>query len=206
MSAGLPNLLSKVDLHYWQYFVVLEADLATTARYVEWADPNMDCYSIEFARILLSAGSEVDVLCKLLCQKYSLTIKPSNINGYRKAITTKFPNFTGLEIKVPRYDMNLLPWEDWNRAENPTWWRAYSDVKHERQNNFAEENLRNALEEVAGLFVLVSYICYRELHARAAIPWPQMLTLDPSLSPVHRTDMRPGYRLSDFDVLSGNRD
>ena len=56
-------------LHYWQFFLAIEADLANTARYVEFADQNMGTYSIEYVRILLSAGSEVEVVAKLLCNR-----------------------------------------------------------------------------------------------------------------------------------------
>jgi hypothetical protein len=99
------------NIHYWQYFVALEADLAATARYVVPTWANMACYSVEFARILLTAGSEVDVLCKELCQEHQLPVSPVNINGYRAAITARFPGFTKLEILVPRYGLVRLPWQ-----------------------------------------------------------------------------------------------
>jgi hypothetical protein len=187
-----------MNLHYWQYFVALEADLAATARFVEPASANMACYSVEFARILLTAGSEIDVLCKVLCQEHRQPVRPTNINGYRAAITGRFPGFTKLEILVPRYDLVRLPWQEWEQDKNPAWWRSYNDVKHERHGHFASANLENALDAVAGLFVLVSYLYWQELHARTALPWPQMLTLDPQLSWDIRTNLRPGHVLPDF--------
>ena len=66
-----------MNLHYWQYFAALEADLAATARFVELASANMACYSVEFARILLTAGSEIDVLCKVLCQEHRQPVRPT---------------------------------------------------------------------------------------------------------------------------------
>jgi hypothetical protein len=192
-------LLTSIErLHYWQYFVALEADLAATARYVEPAWANMPCYSVEFARVFLAAGSEVDVLCKVLCQEHQFTIRPVNIDGYRTAITARFPNFTKLDIRVPRYGLVRLPWQQWDQNRNPNWWRSYNDVKHERHSHFASANLKNALDAVAGLFVLVSYICEKELRARTAQPWPQMLTLDPALSSDISTNLRPGHILPDF--------
>jgi hypothetical protein len=187
-----------VKLHYWQYFVALEADLAATARFVEPAQANMACYSIEFSRLLLGAGSEIDVLCKVLCQDYGLAVSPVNMDGYRSAITGRFSCFTKLEVQIPRYTLVRLPWQQWDQGNNPVWWRAYNEVKHERHNRFANANLQNALDAVAGLFVLVSYVCQKELRARTAQPWPQMLTLDPSLSSYIRTDRRPGHILPDF--------
>lgn len=187
-----------MKLRYWQYFVALEADLAATARFVEPAPANMSCHSVEFARILLAAGSEVDVLCKVLCQEHGLTVSPRNIDGYRAAIIGRFPGFTGLEVLAPRYGLARLPWRPWDGSTNPGWWRSYNDVKHERHAHFPSANLENALDAVAGLFVLVSYLCHEELRARTAQPWPQMLTLDPSLSSDIRSNRRPGHVLPDF--------
>ena len=185
-------------LHYWQYFVALEADLAATSRFVEPTAANMACFSVEFARLLLAAGSEVDVLCKVLCQEHQLTIDRANIDGYRAAITERFPGFTELEVLVPRYGLARLPWQQWEQGVNPDWWRSHNKVKHERHGQFASANLENALEAVAGLFVLVSYLCNKELRARTARPWPQMLDLDPALSSDIRTNLRPGHILPDF--------
>lgn len=187
-----------MTLHYWQYFIALEADLAATARFVEPVRPNMLCYSLEFARIILSAGSEIDVLCKVLCQQHEMTPKPANIEGYRLAIMERFLFFTKLEIQIPRYNLVRLPWQDWEHGKTPSWWNSYNEVKHERHAHFARATMENALDAMAGLFVLVSYVCQEELRARTAQPWPRMLTLDPSLSSDIRTNLRPGHILPDF--------
>lgn len=173
--------------------------MADTSRFVEPAPENMTCHSVEFARILLAAGSEVDVLCKVLCQEHQIPLrKRADINDYRAAITKRFPGFTQLEILVPRYGLSRLPWQRWEQGTNPGWWRSHNDVKHKRHSHFASANLGNALDAVAGLFVLVSYICEKELRARTARPWPQMLDLDPSLSSDISTNLRPGHVLPDF--------
>jgi hypothetical protein len=185
-------------IHYWQYFVALESDLARTCRFVEVADANMATYSIEYARLILSAGSEVDVLAKVLCDQHQLNISPSNIDGYRKAIVDRFPGFASLRIRIPRYTRELIPWHSWPNDENPGWWRAYNDIKHERHVNFSKATLDNALKSVAGVFVLVCYVCQKELYSNVAEPWPQLLTLDPALNPRIRNDLRPGYWLPDF--------
>ena len=188
-----------MNLHYWQYFITLEADLAAIARYVEPHESNMSCYSIEFARLLLAAGSEVDVLCKILCDAHNLAPRPKNIKGYREAITLKFPQFTKLEIIMPRYAMARFPWSSWEDGDSPDWWETYNEVKHDRHNKFQSASLSNAIDAMAGLFVLVSYVCHVELRARTALPWPQMLTLDPQLSSYIRTNLTPGHILPDFN-------
>ena len=55
---------------HWNYFLALERDMETVARYVEFSAPNFDVYSIELAHLLFAAASEVDVVAKLLCQTW----------------------------------------------------------------------------------------------------------------------------------------
>ena len=186
------------NLRYWQYFLALESDFTSTTRFVEVADANMHTYSIEFARLILTAGSEIDVLAKVLCQRHGLVVTPSNIDGYRQAITARFSGFTTLEIRLPRVAMTILPWSDWSSSTNPSWWRAYNDIKHERNANFPKASLHNALYCMAGLFTLVCYCCEREVMGRIAQPWPQFFSLDPALSGVEGSDYRSGYKLPDF--------
>ena len=65
---------TKSPLH-WRYFLLLEEDLMLLARYIEFARDNYDSYSVELGRILLSAGSEVDVVAKQVCQKVDPRLK-----------------------------------------------------------------------------------------------------------------------------------
>ena len=186
------------NLRYWQYFIALESDFATTARFVEIEDANMQTFSLEYARVILSAGSEIDVLSKVVCQRHKLAVSPKNIDGYRKAITDRCPEFAALEIRLPRYSTSIRPWADWSSGENPPWWRAYNDVKHERNLYFPQATLHNAMYCVAGLFALVCYCCRVELWSRSAQPWPQLFSLDCELSGVESSDLRTGYKIPGF--------
>jgi hypothetical protein len=185
-------------LHYWQYFAALESDLAATCRFVEVCEENMGTHSVEFARLLLSAGAEIDVLAKVLSQEHELMISPKNIDGYRTALVNRFAELPFLKVLIPRYGREMTPWREWANGKNPDWWRAYNDVKHERNVNFKKASLANALGAVSGVFVLVSYICHKELRESRATPWPSLLTLDPALNSRLRNDLRPGYVLPDF--------
>ena len=60
---------------YWQFFVALESDIEATTQYVECYEANHNTYSVAYAQIILSAGSEVDVVSKLLCNKVQPTSK-----------------------------------------------------------------------------------------------------------------------------------
>lgn len=180
----MPN--SQPNMHYWHFFLAIEADLAATARYVQISRDNYQTYSIEFARILLSGCSEVDVVSKLLCQQIDARRPVGNINEYREAITTRFPRFSTMEVLIPRYGLTLKPWDEWGNKQNPAWWNEHQGVKHFRDQHFPDANLKNALHSLAGLFCLELYLYGSGPMARRdeLEPWPQLLAV-PKGPPAH---------------------
>ena len=55
-------------LHYWNYAELLNEELGNTARFVEPDVSNYQTYSLAYTNIILSACSEVEIVCRLLCQ------------------------------------------------------------------------------------------------------------------------------------------
>jgi hypothetical protein len=160
---------------HWQYFIAIESDLENTTKYVEIAEKNFKTYSIEYARILLSASAEVDVISKLVCQKINPEKHYNNINDYRDCIAAFSPDFHLFKITIPRYGLEIRPWENWGKGENPTWWQSYNKIKHERDKFFEEANLENVLDSVAALFSLELAYHRNLLHMT---PWPKLLNID----------------------------
>lgn len=82
---------------YWNYLLAIERDVAELSRYVEFDEKNFACFSIEIARILLSCGAEVDVVCKGICSAISRQCGADNIHAYRTRITKRYPNVSEFE-------------------------------------------------------------------------------------------------------------
>ena len=142
---------------HWNYLLALEEDISHLSRYLEPTQKNFKSYSLELARILFAAASEVDVVAKLICKKINSQSKAENINNYRKEITAAFPKFHETKILIPRFGLTLEPWINWKGKTRPLWWWAYNKVKHERNIHFSEANLQNTLNSVAGLFIIILY-------------------------------------------------
>ncbi|MBL7203504.1 MAG: hypothetical protein ISS63_04110 [Desulfobacteraceae bacterium] len=143
---------------HWQYLITLDSDLKEVSRYVDIKPENFATFSIEFVRLILAAGSEIDVVAKVLCDKIDSSGTYRNINEYREAITNRFPNFYSMLIDIPQYELQLTPWDDWNQNRNPSWWTAYNSVKHKRDRNFHDANLENTINAVAGLFTMIWHL------------------------------------------------
>lgn len=146
---------------HWNYFLALDDDVIRLSRYLEPTKDNFGAYSLELARIIFAAASEVDVVCKRLCKKINPKSKADNINKYKTEIVAAYPRIKEVEVLIPRYGLTLHPWEMWGNDANPLWWNAYNNVKHHRHTHFSEASLKHALNAVAGLFALILFY-YRE--------------------------------------------
>lgn len=159
---------------YWQHFLALEADFAATSRYVELSPQNFSAFSIEYAKLLLAVGSEIDVLCKIICENLDASAKRNNIDDYRACLTAH-TQIASEEILIRRYNLSFQPWSAWTLGNNPSWWRSYNNVKHQRNSHFSEANLENSANAIAGLFAIVLYCHKAEQSIDNLEPYPILL-------------------------------
>ena len=165
----------KVEPH-WNYFIAVERDLERLSRYVEFDQRNFDCFSIEIVRLLLACGAEIDVVCKQICQAAVPGSTAGNINAYRDEVMAVYPKIPAFEVTLPRFGLTLHPWDEWNKPDGvPFWWTAYNKTKHERNTEFHRANLKNALNAVAGLFVVVLYLYKDKAMHGELVPPTQLL-------------------------------
>lgn len=147
---------------HWSYFLCLEEDVIRLSRWVEFAEPNFACYSIEIARLLMAASSEVDVVAKLVCKSIDASSKADTIGAYQACIMSKFPTIPRALTAVPRCGIELHPWAEWTSPKSsPTWWIANNKVKHHRSEHFEKATLINLLNSMAALLILLTLL-YRD--------------------------------------------
>ena len=168
----------KTEAH-WNYFLAIERDLEVLSRYVEFDERNFRCFSIEIARIVLAASAEVDVVCKLVCQANKSNSTAKDIKAFRKEIMSVVPDIPDFEVSVPRFGLTLYPWDEWRSKNSPFWWVAYNKVKHSRDSQYHEASLKNALNAVAGLFVVVLYLYEEKAQSGELLPTPELLRQGP---------------------------
>ena len=165
---------TETPLH-WNFLLALEDDIANLSRFIEPTTGNFDAYSLELARMLFAASSEVDVVAKQLCAQIDSQKRAKCINDYREIITEKIPKFYQTEVLYPRFGLRMKPWLNWESDKNPLWWKAYNDVKHERNVHFPKANLKNALNSVAALYVLLLFFHESDAEQGKLSPTPSLL-------------------------------
>lgn len=138
------------------YFLCIEDDLQRLSRWIEFSPDNEAVYSIELARLLMTASAEVDVVAKALCKAIDNESKASDIHAYQSKLIKAVPMLSDAKVLMPRYGMTFNPWESWHEKKNPPdWWRGNNKVKHHRAEHFNQANLKNVLNATAGLLLLL---------------------------------------------------
>lgn len=176
---------SAAKLH-WNYFLALDADLQRLARFVEFQKDNFSAYSIEMARLLLAGASEVDVVAKLLCQSAKSKSRAGSIDAYRKELNLAFPKIAHMKVTIPRYGLQLIPWSNWKNGKTPDWWSDYNLVKHTRNAYFRKANLKNTLNSIGALFVLLLHYYREEARSGKLGPEPVVFGVAPKFIKGHK--------------------
>lgn len=151
---------------HWNYFLALEDDILKMSRYLEPATDNFYAYSLELARILFAASSEVDVVAKRLCQKIGTAKgrRAGSIDKYRETIMEHDPRIARSVVSIPKWGLSFTPWEKWDEGMSPLWWDAYNDVKHHRHTHFQQASLKNSLNAVSALYVILLFFYMDDVH------------------------------------------
>lgn len=120
-------------------------------------DDNLNAYGHEIRNILILACTEVEAQLKGILETNGYKKERYNTNDFIKVLPAM--KLDEYYIKMPSYPSikHSNPFKDWN-SENPTqslvWYDAYNKTKHDRENNFSNANLKNAIDAVCAVFIL----------------------------------------------------
>lgn len=167
---------SNASLSHWNYFLALESDLAELSRFVEFTRDNYTTYSLEMVHLLLATASEVDVVLRQYCARLApgKPPRPDNIEDYRKVIRSHEPKMTMVSVSIPRFGLELTPWVNWQEDRSPDWWVDHNKVKHKRGAHFSRANLKNVLNAMGGLFVVLIFYYRGQTKDRRLVPAPDL--------------------------------
>ena len=145
---------------YWRYYIHLEDLLIRTVDFVALTRDNFATYSNQYASILQLTGAELDAFFK-----YYVDPKGRCITDYTKCFIEKHSNLIRQEVKIKDSDILLMPFEkceDVLQNKPIFWWKAFTNIKHNRIEKFSEANLSNCLNALAALYMLECQ-CVRDI-------------------------------------------
>lgn len=138
-------------------YKLLENDLKKIFEYIEPCDHNSNTYSHRIYELLLRSATEFELNCKRILGANGYTINNNlNITDYFKIEkATRLSEYKiYLDIWKPERKV-IQPFIQWQDSHSLSWYKAYNDVKHDRQNNFHQANLNNLLQAIAGVCIIL---------------------------------------------------
>lgn len=172
---------------HWDYLLLFEDDLSEIFKVVEPDEGNYSCYGPKIVKLLLSVCSEIDAAFKDLALLTESGIKLSgqpNISQYHKIIDGSLREEFSKPVVIFRgTTVCRSPWKQWLEQKGspvaPDWWRSYNNVKHGRIEHYAEGNLCNLLDAIAGLFIVDSCIyLYQQMNDECPVDIRRKLLLE----------------------------
>ncbi|MDF1739615.1 MAG: hypothetical protein P1U86_10685 [Verrucomicrobiales bacterium] len=160
----------KHSLPHWNYYRLLEQDLEDSFRYVHFCRDHFDVYSDHFARIILTAATEIENVLYDFAVWSKYTPTPKNIVQHFDSVTARFPSLPTMQMVMPRYSLMLTPFEGWSSGASPEWWsKGYNKIKHERTHHPDAPKLIYATRAVAALQVILLHY-YRVKFGACTMP------------------------------------
>lgn len=155
--------IAEFKKNYINHYLLLEKDFQLTTEYVTISEDKYNTYSVSYLKLLLTIGSEIDVMLEFLGKLYDPTTKETGF-GYSKILLKNEPDIRSLEIKLRNEELLIKPWVG---TTIPEWWTAYNEIKHNRYESatkfdssrkyYQYANLKNVISALAALLSLELY-------------------------------------------------
>lgn len=145
---------------YVRGFFLLQKDLEDLFEYIEPGDDNLKCYSFRVYELLLRACIEVEANCKAILRGNDYPEdkkKQWTMRDYRKINASH--RLSSFEVKLPYWHGEQRirkPFGPWASDKNLSWYRAYNETKHDRQEGFKSATLEHAIDAVSGVLAVLS--------------------------------------------------
>ncbi len=155
-------IYAKSPERYVQSFLVLLKDFQELCEYVSIAEDNLLCYSIRIHSLLVRACIEIEANFKAILKEnnYFPKTKKGKLKELKMGDDYIKVNKTHLlskySVKIPTVNLEFSPFKKWDNNEELEWYKAYNQVKHDRHTEFKQANLKNLVNAICGLFILLS--------------------------------------------------
>lgn len=140
---------------HWRYYLLLEKRFIESIEFVELHKDNYNAFSNDYALLIQATGAELDTVFKEFCGFNTSNRK--TIADYANYILNNNSDITNTKIEIQAYDLEIQPFKNWNvnqPAQTLQWWTAFTDIKHNRYDQFKRANQENVLNILGALFLM----------------------------------------------------
>lgn len=162
---------AKSPHHFTRAFLILQEDIKTLFEYIEPADTNLPTFSYRIHELLMRTCIEIEANLKAILREniYTPVFRSGakagqprteeywNINDYSKV--NKTHHLDNYFIEFPFWRGNKAryqPFSNWLNGNSLSWYQAYNEAKHDKNDKLELANFENLLNAFSGLFALLS--------------------------------------------------
>lgn len=155
---------AKSPEHFVRAFLLIQDDLKRLFEYVEPSDDSKATYSYRIHELLMRTCIEIEANFKAILneniyipQKDRFNNDIYNIGVYKKINVTH--HLSSYQVSLPIWNgasKIFEPFKNWSVGGSLSWYQAYNESKHNRQELFKKANLENLLNAVTALLILLS--------------------------------------------------
>ena len=145
----------ELSQNHWKYYLMLEKRFVESIEFVELHEDNFDAFSNGYALLIQAIGAELDTVFKEFCG-FNTTDRKT-VADYAQYILNNTTDIKNQKISVQEYDIEIQPFMNWdiNRpGQSLQWWRAFTDVKHNRYEQLKQAKQENVLNILGALYLI----------------------------------------------------
>ncbi len=134
---------------------MLEKRFMESIEFVELHEDNFNTFSNGYALLIQAIGAELDTVFKEFCEFASTDRK--TIADYATYIFENKPEIKNQKVGIQEYNIEIQPfakWEITKPAQSLSWWKAFSDIKHNRYNQLKQASQENVLNILGALYLM----------------------------------------------------
>lgn len=142
---------------------ILVEDLLRLCEYIDPRDENKDCYSHRTYELFLRTCTELENLWKTILRDKGHSGDPDdwNVFDYSKIDSEHRVHVSDTEVRFVDWqtatgDGYIRPFDGWtNTGQTPrlAWYKAYNQVKHNREQCFEKASLGNLIQALGALHI-----------------------------------------------------
>jgi len=149
---------------YGKIYLRLEKEISELTYSIYLCDNHLNVYSIQMAELLLRIGAECENIIKSIAKQYNINVGRRHLLEIIRELCSDKVDFNTKKVSIIwdycfLTDIHIIPFSTWNNGENPIWYKAYNDIKHNRSDsNLENATFKNIIDGLAGLFILNLYL------------------------------------------------
>jgi len=138
------------------YFQMICDEIKELRRYIDFSPGNSSVYGDKMSELIILMGTEIDTLFSHLVGG-----DQPNMRDYKVWLKEKHPKIKGIQYFSHIHDQWKPIFQSLAPTASYSWWRAYTELKHNRYKNLKKANLDN-LHDIQAAYYIVCALAMKD--------------------------------------------